>query len=104
MCYVLIVNQLALTAAAPIFRGLLADIDVRWTVISQSVDDRTPEERNPKSKAYIPKSRYDSISTFISPEPSLLPKYNDLNIPIDEYTLNTLKDAGMLDLMCRAIQ
>jgi hypothetical protein len=34
-----------LTAGAPIFRGYLADVDVRWNIISQSVDDRTPEER-----------------------------------------------------------
>lgn len=40
--------QLALSAAAPIFRGHLADIDARWTVISQSVDDRTDEERGEK--------------------------------------------------------
>ncbi len=27
--------MLALTAASPVFRGLLADVDVRWNVISQ---------------------------------------------------------------------
>lgn len=37
--------MLALTAAAPIFRGYLADVDCRWNVIAASVDDRTPEER-----------------------------------------------------------
>lgn len=37
--------MLALTAATPIFKGRLSDIDVRWTVIAQSVDDRTPAER-----------------------------------------------------------
>jgi len=36
---------MALTASAPIFRGYLADYDVRWYTISASVDDRTPEER-----------------------------------------------------------
>ena len=36
---------MALTASAPIFRGYLADTDVRWHVISSAVDDRTPEER-----------------------------------------------------------
>lgn len=34
---------LALTAASPIFKGKLADIDTRWEVISASVDDRTKE-------------------------------------------------------------
>ena len=37
--------QLAMSAASPIYRGYLADIDTRWTVIAQSVDDRTKEER-----------------------------------------------------------
>ena len=36
---------MAISASAPIFRGYLADTDVRWNVISSSVDDRTPEER-----------------------------------------------------------
>ena len=37
--------MLAMTAATPIFKGRLANIDVRWDVIAQSVDDRTPAER-----------------------------------------------------------
>lgn len=40
--------MLALTAAAPIFKGFLADVDVRWNVISGAVDDRTDEERGVK--------------------------------------------------------
>lgn len=35
---------LALTAATPIYKGFLADTDVRWNQISRSVDDRTKEE------------------------------------------------------------
>jgi glutamate--cysteine ligase catalytic subunit len=95
---------LALTAGTPIFRGLLADIDVRWTVISQSVDDRTPAERGAAGgKAPIPKSRYDSISTFISPDPSLLPQYNDLEIPIDNESYETLVSAGVDKVLARHI-
>ena len=37
--------ELALTAASPVWRGYLADVDCRWNVIAGSVDDRTPEER-----------------------------------------------------------
>lgn len=40
--------MLALTAATPIFKGFLADVDVRWNVISQAVDDRTDEEKGLK--------------------------------------------------------
>jgi len=36
--------QMALSASTPIFRGYLADVDCRWSVIAGSVDDRHPEE------------------------------------------------------------
>jgi len=44
----LIILQLALTAASPVWRGYLADVDCRWNVIAGSVDDRTEEERGLK--------------------------------------------------------
>lgn len=76
--------MLALSAAAPIFRGHLADIDARWTVISQSVDDRTDEERGEKplkeNKFVINKSRYDSIDSYLSP---CYRCYNDLDLVYD---------------------
>jgi glutamate--cysteine ligase catalytic subunit len=56
----------ALSANAPIFKGKLADIDMRWTVISQSVDCRKEEERDPKSKNYVAKSRYGTINHYMS--------------------------------------
>ena len=39
------VLQLALTAATPVRRGFLADVDCRWDAIAQGTDDRTEEER-----------------------------------------------------------
>ncbi|KAH3687185.1 hypothetical protein WICPIJ_001844 [Wickerhamomyces pijperi] len=71
---------LSLTSAAPIFKGFLADQDVRWNVISMSVDDRTPYERDVKPLREgnehgglkdlsqirkIAKSRYDSIDQYL---------------------------------------
>ena len=56
----------ALSASAPIFKGKLSNIDLRWTVISQSVDCRTETERNPASSSYIPKSRYSSLNHYLS--------------------------------------
>lgn len=41
--------QLALTAASPLWRGYIADVDCRWNVIAGSVDDRTEEERGLKA-------------------------------------------------------
>lgn len=95
--------QLALTAGTPIFKGLLSDIDARWNVISGSVDDRTPVERGEVvgSEAPIAKSRYDSISTYISPFPALLPEYNDLDIRTDEETYKTLTAAGMDSVLAK---
>ena len=40
--------MLALTAATPVYKGFLADTDVRWDQISAAVDDRTPEELGEK--------------------------------------------------------
>lgn len=40
--------MLALTAATPIYKGFLADTDVRWNQISRAVDCRTPEELGEK--------------------------------------------------------
>lgn len=37
--------MLALSASAPIYRGVLSDVDARWDLIAGSVDDRTKEER-----------------------------------------------------------
>ena len=42
------VLQLALTAASPLWRGYIANVDCRWDVIAGSVDDRTEEERGLK--------------------------------------------------------
>lgn len=42
---------LALTAATPIYKGFLADTDVRWNQISRAVDDRTPEELGEEASA-----------------------------------------------------
>jgi glutamate--cysteine ligase catalytic subunit len=67
----------ALSQAAPIFKGKLADIDLRWTVISQSVDCRTPEERDPESEKYVPKSRYGTINHYLSNHAYVKDEYND---------------------------
>lgn len=111
---------LALSAAAPIFRGVLADVDCRWNVIAASVDDRSRVERGlippyplpvdrwyDERKAFvpsafaqrvIPKSRYDSISTYISPAGA---EFNDLDLVIDETVLQTLASEDVDPLLAR---
>jgi glutamate--cysteine ligase catalytic subunit len=100
--------MMALSAAAPIYKGLLANIDARWTVISQSVDDRTPEERglrivNDGKHMVISKSRYDSIDCFLSADPALNPRYNDLPLQINQESYSTLIAAGVDELLARHV-
>ncbi|KAI5927476.1 glutamate-cysteine ligase [Camillea tinctor] len=93
--------MLALTAATPIYKGFLADTDVRWNQISRSVDDRTPEELGEAplktSRWRIPKSRYASNSTYISTDARLRPEYFDPNLIVDESIKSQLLAGGMDD-------
>ncbi|KAH6575011.1 hypothetical protein BASA62_002181 [Batrachochytrium salamandrivorans] len=122
--------MLALTAAAPIFRGMLADVDCRWDVIAGSVDDRTPEERGKKplntSRFNIKKSRYDSISRYLSAGPNYSggccthhdpnsldmsapsagsefykDEYNDLDVAMDNDIYTRLVEEGVDDLLAK---
>lgn len=56
---------LALTAGSPFHKGKMADWDVRWNIISSSCDDRTVEERNPKSESFLPTSRYSEANYYL---------------------------------------
>lgn len=94
---------LALTAATPIYKGFLADTDVRWNQISRAVDDRTPEELGEKplqeDRWRLPKSRYASNSTYISQDPRLRPEYLDPDLVVDKEIKKRLVEGGMDDLL-----
>ncbi|CAG8978992.1 hypothetical protein HYALB_00011036 [Hymenoscyphus albidus] len=94
---------LALTAATPIYKGFLADTDVRWNQISAAVDDRTPEELGEKplqnDRWRIPKSRYASNSTYISEDPRLRKEYLDPNLIVDADVKQKLMNGGMDSLL-----
>lgn len=98
---------LALTAASPAYRGYLADVDARWSVISGAVDDRTPEERGLAplegntcgSRMRMSKSRYDSVDSYLSLESANRPEYNDNPFEIDEGVRSRLQEAGMDPLL-----
>ncbi|XP_019639734.1 PREDICTED: glutamate--cysteine ligase catalytic subunit-like [Branchiostoma belcheri] len=87
---------LALTAAAPVYRGYLVDTECRFNIIAQSVDCRTREERGleplKNDRFVIPKSRYDSIDCYLTPEAE---KYNDIDLVLDQDICQQLQDAGM---------
>ncbi|EKG20550.1 Glutamate-cysteine ligase catalytic subunit [Macrophomina phaseolina MS6] len=94
---------LALTAATPIYKGFLADTDVRWNQISKSVDCRTAEELGEKplknDRWRIPKSRYASNSTYIAQDSRLRREYLDPDLVIDPALKQRLVDGGMDDLL-----
>lgn len=56
----------ALSQNCPILKGKLSAHDFRWKIIEQSVDCRTPKERDVQSEQYIHKSRYSYVSHYIS--------------------------------------
>ncbi|CAG9782921.1 unnamed protein product [Diatraea saccharalis] len=88
--------MLALSAASPVYRGFLTEVDCRWNVISASVDCRTREERGleplKNNKFRIHKSRYDSIDSYLSPEHE---KYNDIPIVHDAAIYRRLREGGI---------
>ncbi|KAL8917863.1 MAG: hypothetical protein Q9208_007685 [Pyrenodesmia sp. 3 TL-2023] len=94
---------LALTAATPVYKGFLADTDVRWNQISRAVDDRTAEELGEKPLKHdrwrLPKSRYASNSTYISQDPRLRKEYMDPDLVVDERIKERLMNEGMDDLL-----
>ncbi|GBE81136.1 Glutamate--cysteine ligase [Sparassis crispa] len=99
--------MLALTAASPLWRGYIADVDCRWDVVAGSVDDRTDEERGLKPLKHdrfrIPKSRYGSVSLYISESWLNRPEYNDIDAPHDEAIFQRLKKHGIDNLLARHI-
>jgi len=98
---------LALTAASPLWRGYIADVDARWNVVAASVDDRTEEERGLKplmnDRYRIHKSRYDSVSLYISDNWLNRPEYNDTEVPHDPGIYKRLRDHGIDDLLAKHI-
>lgn len=99
--------MLALTAASPLWRGYIADVDCRWNVIAGSVDDRTEEERGLKpleeNRMQIPKSRYDSVDLYISEGWMNRPEYNDNPLPIDEALYDRMRKHGIDELLSKHI-
>lgn len=87
---------LALSAATPVFRARLADVDSRWDVISASVDDRTAEERGlvplKNNKFVISKSRYDTTDCYIY---ACSAGYNDIPLQYEEKIYKQLLDGGI---------
>ncbi|CEO95021.1 unnamed protein product (mitochondrion) [Plasmodiophora brassicae] len=101
--------MLALTAASPFFKGRIADTDVRWNVISQSVDDRTPYERGltddngGTGQLRLKKSRYSSIDAFIGTSDAMLDAYNDVDLAMHDEHLQLLLAEGIDERLARHV-
>ena len=95
---------LALSASSPIWRGYLTQVDCRWNVISGSVDDRTRQEMGLEplktDKYLIPKSRYDSIDSYLSEQGA---KYNDIDLVKDEEIYQNLLNNNIDPLLAQHI-
>lgn len=102
--YINLLFQLALTAASPLQRGFMTDVDCRWNVISSSVDCRTEEERGLKplkeNKFVINKSRYDSIDSYLSSQGE---KYNDVPLVYDTAIYEKLKNNDIDHLLAQHV-
>jgi glutamate--cysteine ligase catalytic subunit len=67
----------ALSASTPFLKGKISAHDLRWEVIEQSVDCRTKEERDPENCKHIRKSRYSTVSRYISNHEYVQDFHND---------------------------
>lgn len=87
----------ALSASAPIYKGQLSNVDLRWNVIRDSVDSRTTEEKDPNSDNYVPKSRYSGMNHFISDHPNFASeKLNDgIKLKVNQKYVDQLVEAGI---------
>jgi glutamate--cysteine ligase catalytic subunit len=98
---------LALTAGSPIWKGMLADTDVRWDIIAASVDDRDAVERGlappAAGRGPIAKSRYSSIDTYIAAAGPLRDEYNDIPCAVDGAAHARLLAAGVDPRLARHV-
>uniref|UniRef100_A0A914PDJ8 Glutamate--cysteine ligase n=1 Tax=Panagrolaimus davidi TaxID=227884 RepID=A0A914PDJ8_9BILA len=82
----------ALSAATPIYRSYLSEVDSRWNIISQGTDDRTPEERSKDGKFYIEKSRYDCFSCYLHETSQ---PFNDIKVKYNKKHFQQLLAVGV---------
>ncbi|CAF4881062.1 unnamed protein product [Rotaria sp. Silwood1] len=86
--------MLCLSAASPIWRGYLSDIDCRWNIISEAADDRTIEEKKEKNL----QSRYSSAQSYLADKNKHL---NDIDYPVDQFIVSKLIEQGMPETLSR---
>ncbi|XP_029652730.2 glutamate--cysteine ligase catalytic subunit-like [Octopus sinensis] len=96
--------MLPFTAAAPIHRGFLTDVDTRWLSLSQSCDDRTRQERGleplTNGSVFIPTTRFDTVCSYLSVSDQF---YNDYDYSYDPEQYEVLKAEGVDEMMAKYV-
>lgn len=94
----------AITAAGPIYRGYLTEIDNSYYFIGDGTDDRTAEERGLKplknDKCRLKKQRWDSIDCYLTPEAD---KYNDIELFYEQDVYDHLRKEGVDHVMAQHV-
>ena len=86
---------LSLSASSSIVKGKLSGWDNRFNILAQACDDRTDDEKDPKSEKYIYKSRYSNVYSYISCNPYIQDHHNEYpKMPIDKEYYKKLTDKG----------
>jgi glutamate--cysteine ligase catalytic subunit len=88
--------MLALSACTPFFKGKLSDLDTRWEVLSQSMDDRTTEEVESGIT-----SRYGPSELYISQCQTNKCEYNDVDVHIHQPTFDFFVQNGVDNLLAK---
>ncbi|CAF1115023.1 unnamed protein product [Adineta ricciae] len=86
--------MLCLSAACPIWRGYLSDVDCRWNIISAAADDRTAVERQQENIL----SRYGPTPFYLTDEKRHL---NDLDFPVCDDVVQKLISQGIPETLSR---
>jgi len=93
---------LALTAATPFLRGLVADTDTRWQAFQQTWDDRTEVEL-----ATICNSRCSPCDLFIGAgldaDEARTRTLNDVEVPVHTPAMQLLEEAGVDAVLARHV-
>ena len=100
----------ALSQCTPFAKGKLSSNDFRFKILEQSVDCRTPEERDPNSPFHLQKSRYSPVNTFKMNAMTLLKlKYSRKSwicSTVKASTKDSLTTSGLYlyDLLCQPMR
>lgn len=92
--------MLALTAATPIYKGYLSDVDARWDQIAHAVDDRSAEEKEDGEESILP--RWFSNTTYLAEDIATKKDYQFQSLRYDQDVYKRLReDCGFNHLLAR---